>query len=420
MNDEAVTVAADEITVRKTVDTEQFQTVAVVLELSSTRDDVARVQVVDPVPDGVPMDDIGFHLDYGAEHWSVEDGTVVFERDLEPDEEYTTIYGIREYPEEEIEALHHEPNLDLIDVEAGDLESVVDEGRSDVIRDFLSGDTELAGLEATLAEDEDGREAVEPAMSDPGPAEADDPAPTIDDDTEPEVSDEPPSGPTADVAGTEETEEPVAGTPTATAEESDDESPRVPLDGGVVRVLIKELQEDEVDPEHRRILREELLDSDNSMEVRLSHLQQRMSDLEAYTDAMEQFLQEEGGAQAVLADLRADVSELESAVESESDRLDEAFDRLEAVDDQLESAADDAEAALDRLNDVDDRLGLMEDDVGGIDDRVAELQEELESREQALRADIEALESDLDALEQFHDQLKSVFGDGGSPAGPSQ
>jgi prefoldin subunit 5 len=366
------------------------------------------------------MDDIGFHLDYGSEHWSVEHGTVVFERDLEPDEEYTTIYGIREYPEEEIEALRHEPNLDLIDVEAGDLKSVVDEGRSDVIRDFLSGDTELAGLKATLAEDKDGREAVEPAMSDPGPAEADDPAPTMDDDTEPEVSDEPPSGPTADAAGTEETEETVAGTPTATAEESGDESPRVPLDGGVVRVLIKELQEGEVDPEHRRILREELLNTDNSMEVRLSHLQQRTSDLEAYTDAMEQFLQEEGGAQAVLADLRADVSELGSAVESESDRLDEAFDRLEAVNDRLDSAAHDAEAALDRLNDVDDRLRLMEDDVGGIDDRVAELQEELESREQALRADIEALESDLDALEQFHDQLKSVFGDGGGPAGASQ
>jgi hypothetical protein len=131
---EAVTVSADGITVRKTVDTEQFQTLAVVVELASERDDLARVQLVDHVPPAVPMEDVGFHPEYGSEHWSVEGEAVAFERDFEPGETYTTIYGIRDYPTAEVDALLGEPQLGLVDTGPGSLDEVVDVVRQDFER----------------------------------------------------------------------------------------------------------------------------------------------------------------------------------------------------------------------------------------------------------------------------------------------
>lgn len=419
MTDDAVTVSEDAITVRKTVDTEQFQTVAVVLELASDRNEVTRVQVVDKVPDGVPMDDIGFHLDYGAEHWSVDDGSVVFERDLEPGEEYTTIYGIRDYPEDELEGLQHEPEVGLIDAGAEDLESVVDEERSDVIRDFLSGETELSGLEETIGSEPQGPVDTEPATSEPETTEPADrePGPGVESDAEETEA--------ADADSPEPDTDPVDATqsPEDTAADSDEETEEadvnVPLSGGVVRVLIKELREGDVDAEHRRLLRDELLDTEGTMEARVSHLQQRMSDLEAYTDALEAFIAEEGGAQAVLADLRSDFEELQSELQSTTDHLDEATDRMEAMDNRVESVAEDAETALDRSDGLTDRVADVEDEVAGFDERIDGLREELDSQQAVLQEEIEALEGDLEELEEFQQRLKSVFGNDGGPAGPA-
>lgn len=423
MSDDAVIVSGDDVTVRKTVDTEQFQTVAVVLELTSDRTDVARLQVVDSVPEGVPMDDIGFHLDYGAEHWSVEDGTVVFERDLEPDEEYTTIYGIRDYPEDELDALRTEPEVGIIDAGPGNLDSVVDEERSDVIRDFLSGETELAGLEETVGDVEDLPTDSEPAPPEPGPAETTDPEPAMGQEPEPDTEaeadepEEPAAEPTPEpVEAPEGAEESGA----ASAEDMDDEADvSVPLSGGVVRVLIKELREGDVDPEHRRILRDELLDTDGTLEARVAHLQQRISDMEAYTNALEQFIADEGGGRDVLQDIRSDIEQLEAELAPLPDRLDQAFERLESVDDRLASVAADAETALDRADGMDDRVAGVEDEVDRVDQRIHDLREELDSQQTALEEEIESLEADLQELHEFQQRLKSVFGNDGGPGGPT-
>lgn len=420
MSDDAVTVSDDDVTVRKTVDTEEFQTVAVVLEVTSDRDEVARVQIVDAVPDAVPMDDIGFHLDYGAEHWSVEDGAVVFERDLEPDETYTTIYGIRDYPENELEALRSEPDVGVIEGGGDDLDSVVAEERSDVIRDFLSGETELSGLEETIGEVEDVPAGAEPSPPESEPAEPAAPEPATDPESEPEPEAEvaeaeaPPAEPTPEPAEPGDGADDAA---EADAEDIDEEEVSVPLSGGVLRVLIKELREGDVDPEHRRILRDELLDADGTLEARVAHLQQRMSDMEAYTDALEDFIADEGGARDVLEDLRSDIDELETELESMPDRLDDTFDRLESIDERLASVAADAETALDRSDGIDDRVADVEGEVSGIDQRIDDLRDELDSEQTALQEEIEALETDLEELEEFQQRLKSVFGNDGGPAG---
>ncbi|MDZ7701376.1 MAG: hypothetical protein U5J98_04530 [Halobacteriales archaeon] len=448
---DAVTVSADGITLRKTVDTEQFQTLAVVIELASERDEVVRVQVVDQVPAAIPMDDVGFHPDYGAEHWSVEGGDVAFERDLEPEEAYTTIYGIRDYPEGEIDALLTEPSLGFVDTGADSLDDVIDKDRSDAVRDFVSGEADLPGLEEEIAAaaeaagsvGEPEAEATEPAEEAEPPAAdpADEPEPATpepDDEPEPIVTEVSADGPDEEAEHEPEPAAPVA-------DAGEDREIRVPLTGGVVRVLIKELREGDIDPEDRRLLRDELLDTESTVDARVSHLQQRVSDLEAYTDALEAFIDEEGTAEQVITGLRDDVEGLEREVRASDDRVDDAIDRLEAVDDRVDSVDSDVESVQrrsehlsDRLEDVEDditgvderaadleaRLGgvsadvdRVDDRVGDIDGRVEELRDELNTLRRNLRNDVQALEEDLEGFEEFRDRLSSVFGGPGGPAG---
>ncbi len=350
---DAVTVSTDGITLRKTVDTEQFEMLAVVIELTSEREDAAHIQVVDALPTGVPMEDIGFHPEYGAEHWSVEDGHVAFEREIATRETYTTIYVIRDYPKAETGALLTEPDVDLVHAPES-VGEVVDEGRSEVVRDFVAGEADLPGLEDELATDAEATAASE------------------------EISAEPSESPEESAA--------------------EDRELRESLSGGVVPVLVEELREGNVDPEDRRLLGDELLGTEGTVEARLTHLQQRVSDLEAYTDALEEFIDQEGTGEQVISDLRDDVAGLEREVHETDDRVDDALDRLSTVEDDV--AEVDARA--------DDFDGRLED-----------LRDEQNTLRRNLRNDLQDLEEDLEDFEKFHERLSSVFGgEGGNGGGP--
>ncbi len=364
---DAVTVSKDGVTVRKTVDTEQFQTLTVVIELASEREDVTRIHLLDPLPDGVPIDEIGFHPEYGAEHWSVEDGCVVFERDLATGETYTTIYGIRDYPAEETAALLDEPDLELLEVGPESVDDVVDEGRSEVVRDFVAGEADLPGLEDELGAATETAEAAE--------------------------------------------ETPV-----------EDREVQEPPTGGVVQALVKELRERKVDPEDRQLLSEELLDTEGAVEARVTHLQQRVSDLEAYTDALEEFIDREGTAEKVISDFRDDVAGLEREVHATGDRVDDALERLSSVDDRVTEVETDFESLGSRVDHFGDRLGDIENDVAAVDDRaddldgrIEDLRDELNTLRRNLRNDVQALEKDLEDFEEFQEQLSSVFGGAAGP-----
>lgn len=438
---EGVTVTADGIAVRKTVDTEQFQTLAVVLELASDRDDVARVQLVDQIPSDVSMEDVGFHPDYGSEYWSVEEGTVAFERDLEPGERYTTVYGIRDFPEDEASVLLGEPQIGLIDADQDGLDDVIDKERSQVVREFLSGEADLPGLEADIVADAD--EAAEPAAPSADPVEATSDATATASAGSGSTAEQPPAGQPAESAPDAPPVAAAGGEPTDDGAAGDDaREVRVPLTGGVVRVLIKELREGDLDPEDRRMLREALLDTEASTEARLGHLQQRVSDLEAYADALEAFIDEEGTAEAIITDLRDNVASLERTVLATDDRMDEVLDELDAVDDRLESVADDVATVESRGEVLADRVEDLEDDVDGVDQQVADvgarvdqvstdldavddrtgdldtriedLRDEVAALRRDLREDLDAVADDLQDFEAFRERLSSVFGGAGA------
>jgi len=109
------TTSRDGVTVSKTADTDRFPVPAIVFEIRSARTTRATVRLCDVLPEDVPLDDIGFHADYGIDRWGVVGDAVVFERDFEPGEEYGTVYGVRSADTETLDRLLTEPEIEVTD-----------------------------------------------------------------------------------------------------------------------------------------------------------------------------------------------------------------------------------------------------------------------------------------------------------------
>ena len=431
---EEISVSANGITVRKSLNTDQFRTPAVVFDVRSERSDAAMIRLRDDAPEVVEMENIGFHPDYGSDHWFVEEREVVFERTIAPGEEYTTIYGIRDIEDEAFESLLTDPSLEVVDEgaegELDEIDDVVSEGNSQAVRDVISGERDtLPGLEEELEslEDEIDVDALE---EDADVTVADAPDEAVEaDDTGPEVAEAESAKEEAVAPEMPDTEaEPEAEDGDETEEEAeaelkaepeaevtpgdapgDEEAPAMPA-GGVARVLAKELRQGNVSEEDRKLLRDELAFTEGSTEARIQHLQNRMSDLAAYTDALEVFLDEEGRGRELLddldreieslrgdiADLQENVDDLRSDVSGIETRTGETADAVSA----LEASVDDVEDAVSEVDDLADRIDEFEDDLDRIDD---------------LEDELEAVRGDVREMTQFRDRLTSVFGpaDGG-------
>lgn len=462
-----ITVEADGITVQKTPDTEQFETLAIVFEIHSDHDQPAWVRIVDRLPDTISLEDVGFHPDYGGDHWAAETNRVVFERELAANEAYTTIYGIRAYEDDDIPLFLDEPRLEIIDPRADtlsqeDFDAAADPARSRHVREVVAGEREtLPGLEATAtatptptapagptpgpgAEPEPASATADPSFSDAADAveslaEAVGAAESIMDATqpdaegpdqdvepisdvtaepahpsEPEPAPEPEPEPVADVdlgAGEEPMidvdlgpdDEPMADVDLGADDEpvpdvdldsgEDDAHPEepeeitVPLTGGVARVLVKELQAGKISDDDRRLLREELFDTDWTIDARIRDLQTEVSDLRAYTGALEAFIDEHGSAKHV--------------VERLEHRIDDVYDRIEDVHDTHDTIEDDLAAVrTDRLDPLAASIKDLEHDVTALQDDHARLD--------TLTGTVEEIERTVESLAEAHERVESL------------
>lgn len=114
-----VTVESDGVTVSKWFDDEEFPVPAIVFAFDSHREVPVRVRLSEPVPDGVAVADLGFHPDYGSEHWGIDDDEITFEREFAPEEQYTTVYGIRATGTDDVERFLAEPTIVEVDPAPG-------------------------------------------------------------------------------------------------------------------------------------------------------------------------------------------------------------------------------------------------------------------------------------------------------------
>ena len=414
---DAVTVSADGIKVRKTVDANQFEMLAVVFDLVSEREGTALVKIVDPVPEQIPLDDVEFQSESSAEQWTIQDGCVIFEHELAAAEICQTLYTIQDAPAEYAEAILTEPDIELLNVKSELPEDVINGGRSEVIRKFVAGEAEFKDLQPAISPSTEssggGNESPE---DEPGHIveEASAISESADDE---ELRDK------TEVAGSQD----------------NGRRPESPLTGGVVRVLIKELQESDIDPNLRRLLYEEFQSTAGTTMARLTHLQKRVNELEEYADALDRFVNNREMSETVMGDVRKIIEDFAGQVRSFDQRIEEAKhtlstldSRFESVDinlDSLRSRAEQLEVRLksiqgyvetaeERTDDNDVRLEDIASDMDRIEQRVADLGEAtrenrdgLEMLQQKLQMDLREISQDLDDFDDFRKRLTSVFGD---------
>jgi predicted nucleic acid-binding Zn-ribbon protein len=354
-----VTVERHGVSVEKSFEPNDFPVPAIAFVVRSTRSEPVEVRLTDVVPDTVDPEDIGFHPKYGADFWHNEDGQLVFEREFEAGEEFTTVYGLRASDMDEVGRFLGEPELDEVRPELDDaagqvVEDVMNEGDTLNLRDpnSVAGGASDDDLEAAIAAAD-----VETV------AEED---PTSDSERSTEAS-EP---------------EPVASDTTGNASVSLEET-------DVVEAFVAAVREGKIDEDDMETLRAAIGVADTgSVDARITHLQSELADLKAYTTALEEFLDENGDTQQLLADLNSSIEALETG--------------LERVDDEVSTAADTAEGAVEAVDEVETAVTELRSEVQSLDDRFENVSGDVAD----VRNDVQANSSGLDSVRESVDEVE--------------
>jgi len=389
---EKVTVSADGVTVDKRFEEDEFPVPAIAFEIRSARSETVTVVINDTVPEGVAVEDLGFHPEYGSEYWTIDESEITFEREIEAGSEYTTVYGIRATGTDNVEQFLTEPVIERVDPPLeDDGGSVVDESGSDVVRDVISGDGDIPGLEDEDDEasgDEEEEEDVETLnLKDPNePGEA-------------RSSDE--NGAEGESSGT------------VALEDADAES--------LVGALAAEIRNQNVDADDVKLLRKafDLAEDDKaSVDARIQHLQTEVSDLVAYTSALEEFLDENGTGDELIEEFREDIDSFESELTEMREMAATHEESLSAIEETVDGVESSMNALESDMNDVLGDVDEVRDDVEGVEGTVSDVEEEVEELEEQIgdidveevKSDIEEINDEIDELKEWREQLSSVIG----------
>ena len=179
-----------------------------------------------------------------------------------------------------------------------------------------------------------------------------------------------------------------------------------PAADSVAAALAAEIREGRVDDDDLSVLREALAaeietDASASVDARIARLQSEVADLLAYSDALADFLDENGTAEDVLGEVSEDVTELSDRVDTLADEVSAAETERTALGDEVSDLAEDVTA-------VSDRIEGLDADLGAAVDRLDERRDAVES----IETDVEALREEIDDLQTFRDRLSDAFGTG--------
>ncbi|SFS06632.1 hypothetical protein SAMN05216559_3071 [Halomicrobium zhouii] len=388
---EAVQIASDGVTVTKRFEADEFPVPAIAFNFESRRSEPVTVRLSDVVPDDVAVEDLGFHPEYGSEYWTIDDDEISFEREIEPDAEYTTVYGIRATGTDNVEQFLTEPQFDEVDPPLEDDEGAIVGDGSDAVKDVISGD----------------------ADSVPGLDDVDD------DDIETLDLKDPNNEGTSQSGGSGDDESDSAAD--AGSGDSDADATEVELSGdSLVAALANELRNQNVTKDDVQLLRKAFdlaSDNDGSVKARVQKLQQDVTDVIAYTDALEQFLDENGTGDEIVDEFREEVSEFREQVESFDSELDEVQSTAQANEEQISTLSSDVDAVEGTVDDVEGTVDDVEGTVDDLETRMEELTEELDDvRDEMGDGDvdekIEEIHAEIEELKEWREQLSSVIGGG--------
>jgi uncharacterized coiled-coil protein SlyX len=410
-NYEEVTVASNGITVIKTFEADAFPVPAIAFRIKSDRTEAVTVRIVDDVPENVAVEDLGFHPEYGSEYWTIEDDEITFEREIESEEQYTTVYGIRATGTDDVEQFLTEPDIADVDPPLEDEDGVVGGSGSDVVRDVISGNTDsVPGLSDEEGGDED-EDIGTLDLADPN-SEGEEAEPEDDEEDEAEAEEaeesEPEEEEEEDEAEAEE--EPEDEEDEAEAEEAD--AAKTNGVGGdiesVAAALATEIREGEVDDDDMEVLQDELeIEASGgadgaAMDARIEKLQTNVADMEAYIDALEEFLEENGQGADLIEEVQSGLDDLESKMGEIEDGIEDNADDIASLEGKVNNIKGDMQSLKGDVKDVDDSINEIQSTVGDLESDLDDIE--------GVSDTIEDVEDDIVELQEWREQLSNVLG----------
>jgi predicted nucleic acid-binding Zn-ribbon protein len=413
---EEVRISSDGVTVTKRFEEDEFPVPAIAFEFVSDRDESVTVTLSDEVPDSVAVEDLGFHPEYGSEFWTIDEDEISFEREFDANTEYTTVYGIRATGADDVEKFLTEPVIEIVDPPLPDSEKeeeedeetadygagsddIVPESDDDIVKDVISGEGEVPGLED---EDDATDEEIE-TLDLKDPNDPDDAGTTV----------------TADSGG---------GSDAETEEGSD--SVDVDTDS-VVSAMAEEIRQNNVPVDDLKLVQraiDKLADRDGASsgdgahDARVDKLQSDIADLRAYTDALEEFLEEEGTGDQLIRDFESQLDEFDRSLERIQSELSETTDTVSEVRGEMDEVTSEVETVTDEVGSMSEEVDSVSEEIDDVESSVSELESSLEALESSVNeleeevtdgdvgGRLEDIEEELDDLREWQDQIKSTFG----------
>ncbi|WP_135302740.1 coiled-coil domain-containing protein [Haloarcula amylovorans] len=370
---EEVTVASDGVTVTKRFEADEFPVPAIAFNVQSRRTEPVTLRLVDEVPEDVAVEDLGFHPEYGSEYWDINEDRIAFEKEVEPDADYTTVYGIRATGTDDVEKFLTEPEIASVDPPMDEDDADLVGSGDDAVKDVIAGDADsVPGLE-----DEDDEDIETLDLKDPN---------------SPGGSDEAANGDGA-------------------------EGPTPDVENGVVAAMADEIRQQNVSPDDIKLLQRALDavseddgSTDGVNEARIERIQGDISDLRAYTDALEEFLAENGTGDQMISDFSDRLSEFESELANFESDIQSAKSTAQSASEDVSRLDDEVETVESDVNDVEGTVDELDDQLDDLESELASLREEIGDGEVDER--LTNLEDEIEELKAWREQLSSVIGGG--------
>ncbi|WP_228842314.1 hypothetical protein [Halococcus agarilyticus] len=182
--------------------------------------------------------------------------------------------------------------------------------------------------------------------------------------------------------------------------------------GSVGAALAAEIRDGDLSAADRELLVEEFGRS-GSDEARLAHLQSRISDLEAYSDALEAFIDEHGTGREVIEDasdrldtIESEVDDLAERTEDNETTIDRLGERTEETETDVDRLAERTDETTTRIDDLAERTDEHATDIDALDKGIADARAEIEETQ----AWLDDLREDVEELDAWRTRISSVFG----------
>ena len=189
----------------------------------------------------------------------------------------------------------------------------------------------------------------------------------------------------------------------------------------VPSVFVNQLRSGALSDEEVEALREALgIEAPRSTGARIEHVESRVTEFEAYIEALEAFIDENGTADEIIADLEATVDDLKDELASLEDELEEVREQqadlretLDGHDDHMSAVEERIGALETQIGDLDSTMSDQDSRIEDLEDDQRELRSELEDERRDLRSDLEGsideVASDVDHLSTRIDSLESSW-----------